>query len=132
MNLKKILGHILVFLHSISIPLTLIIIFFIKNFYINFILLIYFTSLIFGWIFFGNCILTPLENYLLNENISYDDGTTKSHIIVMFEKYTSLKTKQIYLALTYLPIFVIFIFLVKFYMLNYSSYELNDNIRIKI
>lgn len=132
MNLKKILGYILIFLHSISIPLTLIIIFFIKNFYINFILLIYFTILIFGWIFFGNCILTPLENYLLNENISYNDGTTKSHIIVMFEKYTSLKTKQIYLALTYLPIFLIFILLVKFYMLNYSSYELNDNIKIKI
>lgn len=130
MNLKKIIGYILVFLHSISIPLTLIIILFIKNFYINYILLVYFTILIFGWVFFGNCILTPLENYLLGHDISYDDGTTKSHIILILEKYTGLTTKQVYLALTYLPIFVIFIFLIKFYILCYSSYKLNENIKI--
>ena len=131
MNLKKIFGYTLVFLHSISIPFTLIILFFIKNFYINYILLVYFTILVFGWIFFGNCILTPLENYLLGENISYNDGSTKSHIILFFEKYTSLKTEQIYFVLTYLPIFVIFLFLIKFYIIKISTYESKDIIKIK-
>jgi hypothetical protein len=113
MIIKKILGYSIIFIHCISIPIALFIIFFIKNFYLNFFLLIYFTFIVVQWVTYGNCILSPLENYLLGKN----DKTEESMITNMFSKYINKHLMNIFL--TYLPLFMIIIILFKLYYNKY-------------
>lgn len=118
-NLKKMLGYFIIFLHCISIPITIYIIIFVDNFFINFFLLLYFTSIVIQWIIYGNCILSPIENYLLGEK---KDNTEKSMITVYFNKYISEKLMTIYL--TYLPLVIIILVLIKLYIKKYNMSKL--------
>ena len=111
--IKKIGGYSIIFIHSIIIPMSLYILIFIKSFYVNFILLIYTTFVIINWIVLGNCILTPIENYLLNNNRKYNDGADRSIITVFIEKYTKLNDKHIYIFFVLLTLIINIILLFK-------------------
>jgi hypothetical protein len=105
MNIKNILGYFIIFLHIIILPFSLIIYFFVNNFYINFLLIIYYTIGVIGWIFSGVCLLTPIENYLIDYKLKNKDGTDKTQIPEIICKYTSINPKYIYNFTIYIPFF---------------------------
>jgi hypothetical protein len=114
--IKKFLGYLFLFLHIL--PLIIIIllaILIMLNFkikkIISYIIVIYSTIIIIGWIIFGNCVLTPLENYLLSSSLKYKDNTSRSYITVIIEKYSNLNDTQIYYFFVYLQIFIMIFFL---------------------
>jgi hypothetical protein len=111
--MKKILGNIILLIHFLILPVSLIILIFIKNFYLNFILLAYNTFVIVDWLCLGNCLITPLENYLLGKKQKYDNGSERSEITVYLEKYTNLTKNNIYFIFAILPLIIIFILLIK-------------------
>lgn len=111
--MKKILGNIIVLMHFLILPVSLIILIFIQNFYLNFILLVYNAFVIIDWLCLGNCLITPLENYLLGKKQKYDNGSERSEITVYFEKYTNLTKNNIYFIFAILPFFLAFILLIK-------------------
>lgn len=119
--MKRILGNFILFIHSISLPIAIIIIIFFKNFIINFLILIYFTLVIIGWILLGNCFLTPLENYLLNKKEIYDDETERSQISIFLEDNLKIPKNYLYYFFTFLPIVLIFIILIKIYYYKKKS-----------
>ena len=97
MNIKKIFGYFIIFLHIIILPFSLIVYFFVNNFYIIFLLIIYYTISIIGWIIYGVCILTPIENFLIDCKLKNEDGTDRNKILDIVSKYTNLDLKYIYL-----------------------------------
>jgi hypothetical protein len=114
--IKKCIGYSIVILHELPIILTLFcIILILFNFKINkiisYYIVVFTTLVIIGWCIFGNCILTPLENYLLSHDEKYDDGTQRSHITIIIEKCFNISQNQIYYFCTYLQVFVIAFFL---------------------
>ena len=111
--LKKILGYSIIFIHCITIPISIYIIIFVNNFYLNYLILLYFTLIVLQWIIFGNCLLSPIENYLLGE----ENKNKKSPITIYFEKYVS--TSLIELYLTYLPFVIILSILIKLFYQKY-------------
>jgi hypothetical protein len=111
--IKKILGYSIIFVHSIIIPISLYILLFIRDFYSNFILLVYTTLVIINWIVLGNCILTPIENYLLKNEKKYNDGSDRSIISVFIEKYTKINDKSIYIFFILLTLTINIVLLFK-------------------
>lgn len=114
--LKKICGNIIKIFHIGILVLTiLLVIMILLTFKVNLILiyfaLAYCTIIIVGWVFFGNCILTPLENYLLSEDIKYNDGTSRSQMTVLIQKYFNINENFIYYLFIYMQIFFIIIYL---------------------
>ena len=118
MNLKKILGYFIIFIHIIILPFSLIAYFFINNFYINFLLIIYYTISIIGWIIYGACILTPIENYLIGCNLKNEDGTERSQTLDFICKYANLNLKYIKKFTIHIPSIIITILLIKIYNKN--------------
>ena len=115
--MKKFFGNILLFFHTmpmiIMILLVLLIIFGIKiNKIISFFIVLYTTLIIVGWIFFGNCILTPIENYLFESEEKYNNGTKKSHIIIIIQNIINIDDYFIYYFFIYLNIFLLLFFLI--------------------
>jgi hypothetical protein len=113
--MKKILGYLLLFIHAISLPIAIILIIFLKNFIIDYLILLYFTIIIIGWILFGNCFLTPIENYLLNKKEFYNDNTERSRITILLEDTLKINKNIIFYFFTFLPIIVIFVIIIKIY-----------------
>ena len=118
MDFLKIFGYLILILHGMILPISIFISLFIQNFYINFFILLYYTFILFGWLIFGNCILTPLENKLLGKNEKYENGSERSGITIFIEKYTNLDKNTIYLIFSISPLFVISIILCKFFLYN--------------
>jgi hypothetical protein len=112
--IKKILGYLILIIHSIILPTTFILLFF-KNFIIDYLILLYFTIVILGWIIFGNCILTPLENYLLGKKEYYDDNTERSRITIFLEDNLKINKNIIFYFFVFLPMIIITIILFKIY-----------------
>ena len=113
MNIKKILGYLILFLHGVSLPISIIIFTFFNFVLIDYLILIYFSFVLIGWILFGNCILTPLENYLLSKKETYNDNTERSRITIFLENTLKIDTNTIYIFCTILPVIIIFIVLIK-------------------
>ena len=115
MELSKILGYFILILHGMILPISIFISLFIQNFYINFFILLYYTFILFGWLIFGNCILTPLENKLLRKNELYNNCSERSGLTIFVENYTNLDKNTIYLLFTFLPLVFISIIIYKIY-----------------
>ena len=120
LNIKKILGYSIMYIHSFFSIFVLYIILFSYNFKLLIFVLLFTLIIVSGWVLFGNCILTPLENYLLEKNIKYESGDERSVITYYLEKYTFFNKQQIYNFFIYLQIFVVFITLIK---INYLYYK---------
>jgi hypothetical protein len=132
--IKKILGYSILIIHSIILPTTFILLLFFKNFIIDYLILLYFTIVILGWIIFGNCILTPLENYLLGKKEYYDDNIERSRITIFLEDNLKINKNKILYFFVFSPMIIITIILFKIYFFynknNKQKYKIiNKNIK---
>ena len=114
--IKKICGILILIFHIlpfiIVLSLIILIIFGFKIYLIiSYFIALYATLIILGWALFGNCILTPLENYLLQNEKKYNDGTTVSHLTLLIEKYLNIDQFYIYYFFIYIYLFFIIFFL---------------------
>ena len=128
--IKKFFGNLIIIFHIIPlIIILLIIVLLLLNFKINllisYFILLYGTIVIIGWVIFGYCILTPLENYLLENQKNYNDGSLKSHVITVTEKYLKINETYLYYCIIFITIFLIIFsllhILIKKYYIKYSK-----------
>jgi hypothetical protein len=110
--MKKILGYIVILLHFSMLPIALYLLIYSQYFIYSYILLVFFTIILINWFLFGYCILTPIENYLLDRKKSYENN---SALIIYIEKYLKISNKTINLLITIFPSFIISIILLKIY-----------------
>ena len=114
--IKEICSHLVTMFHVIPVIIILLLIILILlkfkiNLFISYFIVILSTLIIIGWVVFGNCILTPLENYLLPNEKKYNDGTLKSNISNLIEKYLNINDIYIYYFFVYFYLFLIIFFL---------------------
>ena len=114
---KKIIGKIIEILHIIGYFYLIIAPFFTKNIKLLLIIASIHATIIFLWYNTGDCILTPLENWLLGkENIKHDKSGNVSNVFIFTKKITGLPDKVLNQFFLYLPIVMIYIISYKIYL----------------
>ena len=113
---KKFLGSLLTIIHII-IYYSLIIVPFVTNkMLLLAFCLIGHATIIFLWYHTGDCILTPLENWLLGKkNIKHKKSGSVSNVYLCTKKVTGLPDKVLTSFFLYLPIVMIYIISFKMY-----------------
>ena len=113
---KKIIGRIIEFLHIIGYFYLIIAPFFTKNIKLLLIIASIHATIIFLWYNTGDCILTPLENWLLGkENIKHDKSGNVANVFIFTKKITGLPDKVLNQFFLYIPIVMIYIISFKMY-----------------
>ena len=113
---KKIIGKIIEFLHIIGYFYLIIAPFFTKNIKLLLIIVSIHATIIFLWYNTGDCILTPLENWLLGkENIKHNKSGNVSNVFIFTKKITGLPDKVLNQFFLYIPIVMIYIISFKMY-----------------
>ncbi len=115
MDIYKILGCLVIFIHTIPFIICLVIIGLIWSGYnvnkkILFIVLAYETLVVIGWSIFGICILTALEKRLFGvkekKNI-FNNERTKNPIIIYVEDNLNLPKNFLYYLITFIHITIV-------------------------
>jgi hypothetical protein len=115
MNIE-IIGIIIIYIHAISPILTIILPLLFNNKYLYYILLLYNSIVIIGWVLFDKCILVPLEDYLSGRKTEkYEDGSDKSEIVNIYINILHISEKNSTLLLTFMPYISIIISLIRLY-----------------
>jgi hypothetical protein len=110
--MKKIFGNFLVILHYSILPISISILIYYECSIYLLLLLLCFTSIIINWIIFGYCIFTPIENYLLEKDEPYENNSAMASYI---EKYLNIDKNLINNMITFFPLVMIFLILLKIY-----------------
>ncbi len=118
---KKLLGYIIFILHNLIYVFVIYITFFSNKFKLLLFVLIFVLIIIGGWVLFGDCLLSPLENYLLEKNITYENGKEKSMISYIFEKLNIVNKDYIFNFFIYLQSFLVIIVLIKINILYHNN-----------
>ena len=102
------------YIHAICPILSLILPLIFNNKYLYYIIILYNSITIIGWVLFNKCILTPLEDYLHGrETEKYEDGSDKSQIVNIYKNILQTSEKNINLLFTFIPYVSIIICLVR-------------------
>ena len=113
---KKIIGKIIEILHIIGYFYLIIAPFFTRNIKLLLIIATIHATIIFLWYNTGDCILTPLENWLLGkDNIKHDKSGNVSNVFIFTKKITGLPDKVLNQFFLYIPIVMIYIISFKMY-----------------
>lgn len=119
LEIKKAYGITIFIMHLISIPIAFLLILLLNNIYFFYLILNYYNLTIISWIIFGNCLVTPIENYLLDiKPVLYPDGSEVSMITINLEKITSIDKNYFNLFFTYLPVIISMIIFIRMYNLQ--------------
>ena len=116
--MKKILGILIIIIHEAIFPLSILMIIFYKFILIDYLILLYFSIVIIGWIIFGKCILITIENNLLDVN------SRRSIATLFLENLFNIDKRYTYYFIMFLPLIVILIIT---YKLLYV-YKISDEI----
>ena len=115
---KKYLGRLLAAIHIIIYYLLIIVPFITDKMLLLAFCLIGHATVIFLWYSTGDCILTPIENWLLGkENIKHKKSGYVSNVFIFTKKITKLSDKLLNTFFLYLPILMIYIISFKMYKL---------------
>ena len=119
MKLKNILGYIILILHSLSIPLLFLLFIYTNNIMLLYLILFYFSMVIVSWMFFGCCLLTIFENYLLEQKtVRYNSGQNRSYTSIQIERILGTSTELTQKVATSIPFFMTFLVLLKKYFIK--------------
>jgi hypothetical protein len=114
MNTSEIISTFITYIHALCPLLSIILPLLFNNKYLYYLLLIYNSIIIIGWVLFNKCILTPLEDYLHNrETEKYEDGSDKSQIVNIYKNILHISDKNSLLLLTFIPYVSIIICIVR-------------------
>ena len=115
---KKYLGRLLAVMHIIIYYLLIIVPFVTNKMLLLALCLIGHATIIFMWYQTGDCILTPIENWLLGKkNIKHEKTGNVSNVFIFTKKMTRLSDKVLTTIFLYLPIVMIYIISFKMYIL---------------
>ena len=104
MNINKIIGNLILIIHTILFLICLFILLFSYNVKYNLIIYYYIIIASIGWLVFNTCALTPLENYFLS------DKEKSSMLSVILSKVFNYEINDINIFIVYMN-FTIFIML---------------------
>ena len=118
LNQKKCLGKLVEVMHIIIYYALIIVPFVTNKMSLLALCLLGHATIIFLWYHTGDCILTPIENWLLGKkNIKHEKTGNVSNVFIFTKKMTRLSDKVLTTIFLYLPIVMIYIISFKMYIL---------------
>ena len=113
---KKCIGKLVEILHIIFYFALIIVPFVSKKIIQQLFCLLGHATIIFMWYHTGDCVLTPLENYLTGKkNIKHEKVGTVSNVYLFIKKITGLPEKIINPIMLFLPITMIYLICFRIY-----------------